>query len=250
MNGLLYKEFKQNQTGVLVTILVPFLVLLLPVVLTSSGLQLSLVDSVVSIENESATLKFLLIMATYLMVGDMQGKTLIGDDTKKWGIFVVSNPVGIKGYLYTKYIFIFGMCGLMFVSGTLADYLYCTIGYQVTKQDIGSMSVTLVLLFYAQLLLRAIELPFFIRFGIKSGTIIKIITGVLLVVLLIVFVLLNPFDIVIKIVGFVDSLRSGNVSDALSLMIAIFPFIALGTYYFSYRVSCKVYMKGVEQYDK
>lgn len=60
-------------------------------------------------------------------------------------------------------------------------------------------------------------------------------------------VLLNPFDIVVKIVGVIDYLRSGDVSDVVSLMIAILPFIALGAYYFSYRVSCKVYMKGVER---
>lgn len=250
MKGLFYKEFKQNRRELLVTILAPFLVLLMPPMIVSADPDTSLTSAFIFLEKEAAMLKILLIVVTYLMVGDMQGKTLIGDDTKKWELFVTSNPTGIKGYLYTKYVFIFGMCGLMFVASTFVDFLYGTVGYQMTKQEIGTMSVMLVLLFYAQLFLRAIELPLFIRFGIKRGIIVKNIAAVLITFLLVGFVLLNPFDIVVKIVGYIDSVRSGDASDTITLMISVFPFLALGAYYLSYRIACKVYMKGVEQYDK
>lgn len=249
MKGLLYKEFKQNRTGLLVTILVPFLVVLLPFVLSSADFELSVAGAFISLNNEAAMSKLLLILVTYLVAGDMQGKTLMGDDTKKWGLFVASNPEGIQGYLYIKYVFIFGMCGLMYVAGTMADYLYCTMGYQVTKQVIEP-SVIVTLLFYIQLFLRAIELPFFIRFGMKRGSTIKIILGLLSVLVFTMLVALDPFDIVTKAVGMIDSLRAGDVSDAITLLIALFPFLALGSYYLSYRISCKLYMKGVEQYDK
>lgn len=250
MNGLLYKEFKQNRVGLLVTMLVPFLVVLLPIVLTLGDVAESLTAAFVSFENNAAILKLLFILVTYLLVGDMQGKTLLGDDTKKWGIFVASSPSGVQGYLYTKYVFIFGMCGLMYVASTIADFLYSTVGYQVTKQEIGSGSAVFVLLFYAQLLLRALELPFFIRFGMKRGSTIKIIMRLLLVIVFVLLVIVNPFDIITNIVGAIDSLRGGEVSDTITLLIAIFPFLALGAYYLSYRISCKWYMKGVEQYDQ
>lgn len=250
MNGLLYKEFKQNRIGVFETIVASAFVLVIPILLWACGITKSMKATFEFLVNDGRVLQFLYILATYSFAGEMQGKTLMGDDTKKWALFTVSNPKGVKGYLYTKYVFIFGMCGLMFVSSILFDALFCTIGYQVTKQEIASMSSVLVVLFYVQLFLRAIELPFFIRFGIKMGNMIKIIIVILLMIVLTIFVLVNPFDLMPKIIGCIDSLRNDEVSDTVALMIAIFPFLALGAYYLSYRFSCKVYMKGVEQYDK
>ena len=38
--------------------------------------------------------------------------------------------------------------------------------------------------------------------------------------------------------------------DPVNLMLGLLPVIALALYWLSYQISCKVYMKGAEQYDK
>ena len=111
------------------------------------------------------------------------------------------------------------------------------------------MTNAFVFLFYIQLFLRAVELPFFIRFGIKKGNLIKTIGLIALVVVFLILMLVNPGGMVENAFETIYKLKSKEAMDTLTLLIGIFPVISVVGYYLSYEVSCRLYMKGVEQND-
>lgn len=246
MIGLLYKECKQNRLYLLLTAAAAFGTIFLPVALcfADEGEPMANYELLLS-EGEALRLIFLLL--GFVAVGMMQGLTMMGDDTKKWALFTASNPKGVNGFVYTKYLLVFAMSGIMFIGCYTAEQLFATVGYSVTEIETVPVTSFAILLFYAQLLLRAVELPFLIRFGVKTGSMIKVIALVVAAILFIVFTLLGLMD------GFfmlLNDLISGQMNNALSLAISAMPFAAVGAYYISYRISCQLYLKGAEYYVK
>lgn len=249
MTGLLYKECRQNRWFLLLTVAIAFLVMFFPIVFMMTGENIAVGEAFREVGSGKSALRTVFIVIGLMFIGAMQGMTLMGDDTKSWALFVASNPQGIKGYLYNKYLLIFAMSGLLLVSEIVADYLFGTIAYCLNRQEVGVMSDTFIFLFYVQIFLRAIELPFFVRFGIKKGNLIKTITLITLVVAFFVLLLLNPGGMVENIFDAIYSFKNNQSTDMLVLLVGMFPVVSMVAYYLSYRLSCRFYMKGVEQYD-
>lgn len=246
MKGLLYKECKQNRLYLLLTAAAAVAAIFLPVALCFAD-EIEPMESFKLLLSEGETIRLLFLLLGFVAVGMMQGLTMMGDDTKKWALFTASNPKGVSGFVYTKYLLVFAMSGIMLIGCYSAEQAFSTLGYCVAGLDAMPIMSFAILLFYAQLLLRAVELPFLIRFGVRTGSMIKVITlvaAVILFILLTLFGLMDGFFIVL------NDLISGQMNDALSLAISAMPFAAVGAYYLSYRISCKLYMKGAEYYVK
>lgn len=249
MTGLLYKECKQNRLYLLLTVVAAVGAVFLPVALcfADEGEPMANYELLLS---EGYTLRLIFMVLGFVAVGIMQGITLMGDDTKKRALFTASSPKGVEGYIYTKYLLIFAMSGIMFISGYTAEQLFITIGYSVTGIDSMLMTSDFILLFYVQLLMRAVELPFLIRFGVRMGSMIKVIALVAAVILFIVLALINPAGIMDGFYNGMYKLFSGEAAEELSLFIVSVSFAAVGAYYLSYKISCKLYLKGAEYYVK
>ena len=248
MTGLIYKECKQNRFFLIATIVLPLFVFFLPVViLRRDG---SLVMTVQRLTTEGGqTARILFIIIGCLVAGAMQTFTYMGDDSKKWSYFIASNPEGVKGYIYTKYMLILGMCMLFVFSMEMSDLLYGAFFFRVTKQSYQSMSTFFIVLFYFQLFLRAIDMPFMIRFGMKQGSMIKML--LLLVALFIILVVFaaNP-STMIAFGKAIESLTRNEKENVMLVVTGLFPYVSIGTFVLSYKISCKLYRKGVEHYDK
>ena len=100
-----------------------------------------------------------------------------------------------------------------------------------------------------------IDIPFIIRFGKKRGESVKIMVIGGLFIGAIVYALFGPLpgedgEFFIRVYDWWETFKAGAAQDWIYWLLAGFLWLTIFGYYFSYKLSCKLYMKGVEQYDK
>ena len=233
MTGLVYKEWKQNRWFILSMILCGFAPLLVLLLLRGE------------IPNADHTaLRIGGLIAGFLASGTLQMMVLRGDDRKLWGYWITASADGYKGFLRVKYEMIFGMIVLFLFSLQLVDMGYCAVAADLGKTDAGSISDIAFLLGFVQILFRATDIPFTYRFGSKKGSFIKLICMVTLAIIL-GAVLIFSAEHIEHIIETARDLFSQNSSLILSVGLVV----CFGLYYLSYRITCRLYLKGVEQYD-
>jgi len=232
MTGLVYKEWKQNSWFIISMILCGAM----PLVFLFEK------DIIGNIN----TVRTFGTICSFLVAGGLQTMVLRGDDRKLWGYWITSTSDGYKGFLRVKYEMIFGMVVLFMFSLQMFDGLICAAATDIGITEIRELSNISVPLIFAQLLLRAIDIPFTLRYGNKKGTLIKLIYSLVFIIIISAMILTNfcNFSVVLFETG--EKLFSG---DNLSLVFGVFNVSVLVIYYMSYRISCSIYLKGVEQYD-
>ena len=234
MTGLVYKEWKQNRWFILSMILCGFAPLLV----------LLLLRGVIP-KADNIELRIGGLIAGFLAAGALQLLVLHGDDRKLWGYWITSTSDGYKGFLRVKYEIIFAMIVLFLFSLQFVDIGYCAVNADMGMTDAGSISDIAFLLGFVQILLRATDIPFTYRFGSKKGNFIKLICMVTLAIMLCVLLILNV-DNIDKITDIGRKIFNEHTS---SLILSLGLVVCLALYYLSYRITCRLYLKGVEQYD-
>ena len=229
MTGLVYKEWKQNRWFILSMILcgsAPLIVLLI-----MRGEIKDIGEAPIRIGG---------MIAGFLAAGALQMMVLRGDDRKLWGYWITSTADGYKGFLRVKYEMIFAMIVLFLFTLQCVDRGYCAVAADVGTRDVGEISGIAVLLCFVQILLRAIDIPFVYRFGSKKGSFVKLTYLIMLTIFLLALFILNKdrFDSIIEV------FKTNS-----SLMLSVSLVLCLALYYLSYRITCRLYLKGVEQYD-
>lgn len=248
MTGFIYKEWKQNRNLFLVTAVFALLIPWLSVVFMwqSGGLRTTF-EYMANPMKRSITL--IPVILGFLVAGSLQNKVFYRDEKKKWGYFITVTSEGIKGFLYTKYMMILGMSLLTAFCLQLGDVLLGTVVTAVAKVPYGSMAQTAVFLVYTQLFLRAIDIPFIVRFGSKKGEICKLSIIVILLIGIILFANACP-QIAVSATNMISDALNREGGRSVLLLSALMPFAVIGVYIVSFEISCKLYLKGVEQYDK
>jgi hypothetical protein len=234
MTGLVYKEWKQNRLFILSMILcgtAPLLALLL--------MRGALPDT------GDTPLRIGGLITGFLAAGALQMLVLRGDDRRQWSYWITATPDGYKGFLRVKYEMVFAMIVLLLFSLQFTDMLYCAVAADTEKTEIAQISGAAVLLGFVQILFRAIDIPFFYRFGSKKGSFIKLICVVAFVIFLVALILLNA-DHLNNIIDTGREIFTGYNS---SLILSAGLVVCTALYYLSYRITCKLYLKGAEQYD-
>lgn len=140
---------------------------------------------------------------------------------------------------------IFGMIVLFLFSLQCVDRGYCAVAADMGITEIDEVSGIAVPLCFVQILSRAIDIPFVYRFGSKKGSFIKLICMVILAILICAVLVLNV-DNMDRITEMVRKVFNENNS---SLILSLGLIVCLALYYLSYRITCRLYLKGVEQYD-
>ena len=177
------------------------------------------------------------------------------DESKKWAFFTASHPKGYRGQLYMKYVMLFMVFGLYFVSLYYTDALLAMLVYHVSGSEMTCFTNLYVIAFFIQLFINAWNIPFMIRFGVKNSAAAR---GIALVVLLftgLVYLLFGPLPeswetFSARISGVILDLMDGKLNGMISVIVSAFPLAAVGLYLLSYRISCKLYMKGAAEYVK
>lgn len=175
--------------------------------------------------------------------GFIQMMMFSGDERKSFGYFTVSTPDGFRAFLFNKYRLILIMMALFFIGSVIAGLVYDP--YFVGWSIINRVRKALIPILCIQLIVRAIDIPFVYRFGTQRGNTVKVISLILLAFAALIMLILTDdmekiMDTARVVLNKCGSLSSWPVFIACSMLI----------YYLSYKITCCLYLKGVEHYGE
>lgn len=259
MNGLLYKNIIQSKLFLLLTAFLPPVIISVLTVFSSDfeeGFSLTtLKESFAQFASNGIFLRFALYFICFFIVIAIQNSIISIDEMKKWAYFIASTPNGAKKQVYSKYLMIFMTLGVCLISVTVTDMIHCSLTAAVVDETMPSLTGIFVLIFYIILLYFAIDIPFSIRFGVKKGARVKCIIFAIVLFCVVVYLLFGPLpgnsDVILDaIYGTVEKIINNQLSEEITLIMGIIPIISVIGYVASYFISCRLFMKGVEEYDK
>ena len=249
--GFLYKELKQNRLNIVIILILPLLCLILNYAMV---FVMSLDDSMGDFKTlfktgEARVFYYLTTALGAYVASSMVMSVFSGDDRKLWAYFTVSTPQSVKGFMYYKYVFCFALNGAYMVGCIFTNSIYDTIYYAVTGRENNSFTMVIFIIFFLILFNCAADVPLMVRFGQKKGSIIN--TSIIMSVsmLAIVGFILLPEKAQDRVMKMFVSLRQGGGDKSLLIM-SIVMLLILAGYVLSYKISCKLFMKGVNGYDK
>ena len=253
MNGLAYKELIQKKIHLLAVLIAPALIsFVLPVWFLKNVGDIKSHDNekVKSImaflkERNDTDMWLLCILIAFLIAGMIEGLIFEGDDKRSFGYFITASPDGVKSYIRTKYELGFVMILLTLFSLQLGDWIMTIVCADHDIEWKGFAEV-MIYLSFLQIALRAFEYPFTVRFGVKAGSYIKTALGTLLALIAAaVFIVFED-----KLVPFFSGFSLKKLSKCTNVLVSVFPVLSVMLYLLSFKISCKLYKKGVERYDK
>lgn len=185
---------------------------------------------------------------TFIVLSGIQSNIFACDEKKMYSAFISSTPLTAKGQVLSKY---YETLLISFIGVILG--MFCDMISSLVHGEIGSAMTIYLSMFFVQIFLRAIDMPFIIRFGQKYGKNVK----------LIIIAVVAFGAIVYGLFGKLPDTDGGSLIDAVLLwfvtgnnlstmmlgFVAIFPYVAFGAFYLSYRISVKMYRKGAENYE-
>lgn len=253
MNGFAYKELIQRKIQLLFVMVFPAVIsFMLPVWFLKNIGDIKSHDNekVKSImaflkERNDADMWLLCILIAFLIAGMIEGLIFEGDDKKSFGFFLTSTPDGIRRYIITKYELGFVMILLTLFSVQLGDWVMTLVcaAYDVEWQGFAEV---MIYLSFLQIALRAFEYPFTVRFGVRAGSYIKTALGTLLALFAaVIFIVFED-----KLVPLFSDFSLKKLSRGANVFVSVFPVLSVLLYLISFKISCKLYPKGVERYDK
>ena len=259
MNGWLFKEIRHHWYLFLAAVLIPvfFRCLSVFMMFSVSGKEhytlkecfQDLCDPVMIV------LQTGMLIFAYLLFGLFLQDLFLRDEVKNWGYFVMTTPDGVKRFLYMKYVILFLLCSVFFVSFYLTESALQTVAYLVSGCEMMSLSALGVMMFFLQLLLRSLDYPGVVRFGTMVGVKIKLWAVAGLLAAAGIWLLFGPLPE--HLVSFFDWLGktevrflAGEYGEQTALVLSLLPPVTLILFCCSYRLSCRLYRKGVEGYGK
>lgn len=242
MRGLLYKEWKQNKFFFIFIVFCGLVAYIFTFFLKYVG----------KLDGEDTVFRFIgIALATMLTLTYTEMEIFRGDDRKLWAYFITSTSEGYKGFLRIKYEMFFAILVIQCFSIEIFDELYICMAVDHGIEEAMSLGGVAMAIAFFQMLLFALEIPIFLLFGKKKTEQIGMIVSILFFFIIVLFFFLNV-DYLVNITDggfetFLEKLFTGKVQ---TLVMGIGNILILCTYYLSYRLSCRFYLKGVEHYDK
>lgn len=250
--GLLYKELKQNRLILLLTAAAPILLTAYPFCFAAIGVMTG--DTEIGELFKTATdmvFRILMWAVGIFVASGLMSEVFRGDDKKLWAYFIVSTPQGAKGFLYRKYVMTLMINLIYMVSWILADTLLATLYYFVTGEELmANMQMFYLVGVYLLMSVSALDIPFTVRHGMKKGSMVKMISMLSLCTAGVAVFSILPRDVQDKLMEIATSVIDGEANEVLTLILCLLPYLVFAAFLFSYRVACRVFMKGVNEYDK
>lgn len=194
---------------------------------------------------------FVLMMLSYFLNDELHK----ADEKRLPVYFAVASPAGVKGYVKSKYITTLLLPFIAMNVCLITDLTAAAI--LDLRQDVNQATTFMGIytgLFMMFILLSAIELPFMIRFGVKKGANVKAVIFLSILAAAGIYFLFGDISMFGSMEDFIQFLldvmngkRGGTTLLAIS---ALMPLVTLALYYLSYLLSCKLYLKGVEQLEQ
>ena len=256
MRGLIYKDLYLIKSKVIAgSVSVLFIILLMYVIYAT------VIEKVIFLTEMAAIITDLMIV---FYVGALSYSYIIKADTKKqWGFYGMALPGSAKLIVGAKYMTVFIMYLISYIICVLNDLL---IGLFFGKAV--DMSLLVLMFMLLQMFLNAIEMPLAFRFGTDKAAGIRIFITTVVVLIISIYLLFGNIEwlmaedgIVKTIIRlFLDDIKPDAISSELQRFInrltlinyiemAVFTHLMVFAYYISYRISCRVFRKGVLRDD-
>ena len=190
------------------------------------------------------------IMATFITLGEsIQISTFKEDEQKKWAYYISSSPLTGVGQVQAKYWFI-----LATTFGLNLFYIFLDGINALIFPEAPSLMILIFIATTMILFLRAIEIPFIVRYGAKYGLWVKTFLFFTIVFVGILYGLFGDLTIFGSSDNFwerfFEVMKGEGVPDGLMLFMGIFPLVTMVLFYGSYKLSSQFYLKGVESFEK
>ena len=186
---------------------------------------------------------------SFLSGGMLEDSIPAFDERKKWAYFISSTEDGIKNEVGSKYILAF----LFSMATAFICIFFNLLAMDISSENSISISGFVIILFFFQLLVRAISFPFLFAFGSIVGNIVRIISMISIIFIVSIYFLfgdISGFDLDGIYDRLISLLTDMNENHKLLWMQAAGMGIVPVLYVLSYKLSCKLYLRGVENYDK
>ncbi|MDD6101969.1 MAG: ABC-2 transporter permease [Clostridiales bacterium] len=237
MSGLLYKEFAINRK-IYIGFIIEVLIFVFGTISLSHGGD----------NTESTIIQFLFIPVIYLIVGAIQGMIYGTDERKVSAYMFSSTPNGIKRIVAAKYLIISMMTLYVTLCAVMINGYY-----KLSDNSTGSGIRLAFICMLVQLFLRATELPFIIRFGSKYGSVIKSAILTILVLFCLwysLFIEIPEFFSDGRFLDYAMKILDGDISRKVKITYCCAGLCVAAFYYLSYRISCLLFLRGVEEYEQ
>ncbi len=234
MAGLLYKDFMavKGKMYVIAGIIVLLLAFLLRIAVPVEEADVFMLTLCICV----AGILYVLIVAK------LEVSVLSADEGRKQKQYYLSLPVSIRQYVASKYLFLllafYVAMSVSMLIGTIGR-IHC--GSEEIDQMIHQWMALVPVLACVFLLIPAIELPFLMAYGVKKGGRLKtgfLISFFFLGIVYLMFGDLSIFD-EISVVCILKNLAEHQ--EMLLILQVLVPYITLGLYYLSYRISCRLF---------
>ena len=256
MRGLIYKDLYLIKSKVIAgSLSILFIILLMYVIYANVA------KNVLFPTEKAAVITDLMIV---MYIGALSYGYIIKADTKKqWGFYGMALPGSAKLIVGAKYMTVFIMY--------LISYIICVLNDLMIGLFFGKavdMSLLVLMFMLLRLFLNAIEMPLAFRFGTDKAAGIRIFITIVIVLIISIYLLFGNIEwlmaenglvkTIIRLFG--DNMDSRAISGELQRFInrltlinyiemAVFALLMVLAYYISYRISCKVFRKGVLRDD-
>lgn len=192
---------------------------------------------------------FFVYLFVFLIISSIQSGIFAHDEKKLWNYYMISTPLGGNAQILSKYYLTFALSFLGYLWGIVCD----TVSMFLTGTYVDT-SAFYMSFFFIQIVLRALELPFLIGFGEKHGRTYKIILSTAIIFLAIIYRLFGRIPEFISMEAcfqwiFTFFQNETALSTTMLGTVSLFPYIAVLLYYVSYKISCKLYQRGVNSDD-
>lgn len=196
-----------------------------------------------SVETVLSMMYIMLYFCIFMIWCDILLATISNDEKPTWINYVVSSPLAVKGQVQSKY------CEGLIISSMCFSWCYMItqVSMAINNLETSHIDVAMNLMFIL-LLIYAIEIPFAVKFGSKYGNNIKFVFFMILMIVFLIYMLYGK-DVENSLEKIWDMMLNNKFSDNTIFLISLFPYIVGILYYVSYRISCKLYLKGAERFE-
>lgn len=187
----------------------------------------------------------LCLAGIFVLLGALENSLLLADEAGDYVQFVLTSPQGEKGQVQSKYC----SCLLLSLLGAFWGILLTEISNMVTGTENG-LILPVIVLFYLQIFLRAVELPFLFGLGARYGGYVKMAVGMVLVFLVMNHALysknfrLYTFD---SLIDYLSGFSMEQLSDGAVLAWGLLLAGSLLLFYVSCHLSCAWYSRRMRQ---
>lgn len=258
MKGMIYKELRQNRIAYIFAALMTPLFLALFIFISSfldgefQSLEYGLkmfYDS-----DSIATLVFLYIMGM-AMVDAVSATMFKTDESKKWAYFISSTPVLPKGQVLIKYMSALTIAVIMLISFFLTNAVMSLCAENCGIEILFDVKKLFIPLFIAEILLKVVDIPFLVRFSSNNGGKVKAAAILVLILVFGIYALFGPLpadmeEFTNAIIKFALNFGKGVYDHLFNRIKLISAGVVAVLFLLSYFISTKLYLKGIETYDK